>query len=69
MEIRTVYWLKKLSLHVSVVDHGGLRLRYMVWPGYLDHSKTEKYFEYRTKKSRKAMLFLLWIDFEWQQLD
>ena len=37
MEIRTVYWLKKLSPHVSVVDHGGLQLRYMVAPCILEN--------------------------------
>ena len=37
MEIRTIHWLKKLSLHVSVVGHGGLRLRYMVAPSILEY--------------------------------
>ena len=34
------------------------RQRFMnYWPGYLDHSKTEKYFEYRTKKGKKQCYF------------
>ena len=43
-----------IYLTTNFIFNFSQRQRFMnYWPGYLDHSKTEKYFEYRTKKAKK----------------